>query len=291
MRSAAAVLIAAILPLAPAQAQSDSVDVETSSRADSRGNGSWTGFYVGGRLGYAFSGGDDNDDELLEFDTNLDGTFGDTVRTLTGTDAFSPGFCAGPASTGSAAGGCPDDDDGTDWAVHAGFDFDLGGLVVGAVGEYGRTNIDDSASGFSSTPASYTLTRALDDHYAFRGRAGFKFRDMLVYATGGAINAKVEQSFTTSNAANVFTPVAFDEREWGYQAGGGVEARTARNFVIGAQYLFTSVKPDDLTVRVSRGTSASTNPFILANGGGTDLRRTNRKFEWHSVHVTAGFRF
>ena len=31
------------------------------------------------------------------FDTNRDGTYGDTVRTIANVDAFSPGFCGGAA--------------------------------------------------------------------------------------------------------------------------------------------------------------------------------------------------
>jgi hypothetical protein len=37
----------------------------------------WTGFYAGGRLGYTTQ--PEDNDEIVEFDTNLDGSFGDTV--------------------------------------------------------------------------------------------------------------------------------------------------------------------------------------------------------------------
>ncbi len=39
---------------------------------------SWTGFYVGGRMGWQFQPSDG--EETQKFDTNLDGNFGDTVR-------------------------------------------------------------------------------------------------------------------------------------------------------------------------------------------------------------------
>lgn len=57
----------------------------------------WTGFYIGGHVGYGFQPNDD--DETILFDTNLDGVFGDTVRTTTGANAFSTGFCGGAATS------------------------------------------------------------------------------------------------------------------------------------------------------------------------------------------------
>ena len=55
----------------------------------------WTGFYAGGHAGKTDRAG--GRDALVDFDTNLDGQFGDTVRTSGGANAFSPGFCGGAA--------------------------------------------------------------------------------------------------------------------------------------------------------------------------------------------------
>jgi outer membrane immunogenic protein len=112
-----------------------------------------TGFYVGGQIGYGFQPNDD--DETIEFDTNLDGTFGDTVRTSTSADAFSPGFCGGTANGPSAGEGCRSDRDRPEYGAHVGFDYDMGnGFVVGVVGDYTRSRLRDSVSSFSTTPAA-----------------------------------------------------------------------------------------------------------------------------------------
>ena len=66
------------------------------SPALAQDSGDWTGFYIGGHVGYAFQPNDD--DETILFDTDLDGNFGDTVRTSAGANAFSPGFCGGAAT-------------------------------------------------------------------------------------------------------------------------------------------------------------------------------------------------
>ena len=51
----------------------------------------WTGLYAGGRVGYAATSL--NSKARVLFDRNLDGSFGDTITTAAGANAFSPGFC------------------------------------------------------------------------------------------------------------------------------------------------------------------------------------------------------
>ena len=248
----------------------------------------WTGPYVGGRLGYTTQPQDK--DETILFDTDLNGTFGDTVNTVAGVNAFSRGFCGGAARS-ATSNGCADRD-GSEWAVHAGYDYQLGSsIVAGLVAEYGRSTIVDSVTAFSTTPAFYSFTRRLRDHASIRARVGFALGDTLVYGTGGAAYGKIRHSFTTSNAANTFTLAGDDEGKWGYRAGGGVEQRVSDNFSIGAQYLYTSLKDEDFTVRAGGTNLPVSNPFLRTNPNGTDFARSSSRFTSHNVSVTANFRF
>lgn len=249
----------------------------------------WTGPYVGGRLGYT-SQPEDKDETIL-FDTNLDGEFDDRVNTVTGADAFPRGFCGGAAKNATATT-CADRD-GTEWAAHAGFDYQLGSaIVVGVVAEYGRSDIEDSVTGFSSTPAFYTLTRRLRDHASLRARAGFATGNALVYGTGGLAYGKIARSFSTSNGVNTFTESGNDDDDaWGYRVGGGVELRVSRNFSIGAQYLYMSLEDDDYRVRAGGANVPVSNPFILRNAQGTDFRRSGGRFTSNNVSVVTSFRF
>ena len=248
----------------------------------------WTGPYFGGRLGYT-SQGEDKDETIL-FDTDLNGEFGDTVNTAAGVNAFPRGFCGGAAG-GVNTTRCSDRD-GTEWAVHAGYDYQFGGsLVAGVVAEYGRSTIVDSVTAFSSTPAFYTFTRRLRDNASVRARAGFAIGDSLIYGTGGVAYGKIRNSFTTSNRVNTFTESSGDEDAWGYRAGGGVEHRFAPNFSLGGQYLYTSLKDDDFTVRTGGINIPVSNPFILRNPNGTDFRRSGDRFNSHNFSVVASFRF
>lgn len=249
---------------------------------------SWSGFYVGGQIGYGFQPGDN--DETILFDTNRDGSFGDTVNTAAGVNAFSPGFCGGRTVITSPAAGCTDDKDGVDWKIHAGYDMQFGQLVAGIVAEYGRATITDSVSAFSTTPARYTMTRRLKDNAGLRARVGYALGQTLLFGTGGLAWGKIHNSFTTSNTVNAFTTTGNDE-VWGYKFGGGVEQLITPNFSIGAQYMYTSLKDDDYRVTAGPGTAGLTNPFRIVNPAGTDFARSHSRLNSHAVNVTASYRF
>ena len=93
----------------------------------------WTGLYVGVQAGLAKELGKT---ERVAFDTNRDGNFNDTVFTAGGANAFSPGFCNGSARGARkllAAERVRTDNLG--YGVRAGYDWQFGNLVVGAVGD------------------------------------------------------------------------------------------------------------------------------------------------------------
>ena len=253
----------------------------------------FSGPYVGVSLGHTFQQGDN--DETIQFDRDLNGSFGDTVVTSAAgaPNAFSPGFCGGSAV--SPANGCRDDRDGTQYAVRLGYDMQMGNVVVGLVGDIGKSQISDSVSAFSTTPASYTMTRSVDWNAGLRLRAGYAAGGRtLIYATGGGAYAKVDHGFATSNTANSFTEVSENKNVWGWSAGGGIEQKIGSNFSLGVEYLYTRLNDKDYTVRAGALTSPATplnNPFLLGNAGGTDFRRSDNRFETHGVRATAAFRF
>lgn len=254
--------------------------------ANAQTTGDWSGLYAGGTVGYSMKS---DDSETVIFDTNRDGNFNDTVRTGAGADAFSPGFCSAAAQGRTPADGCRSSDDNLSYSVRAGYDWQFGNWVVGALGEYSVVNIGDDVSAFSTTPASYTFTRDLNSVAALRARGGYAFDDLLVYATGGYAWGDMDRSFTTTNTANSFTPSGDDDAT-GYQLGLGIEKQFTPRWSVGLEYLYTSLNDDDYEVAVGRGTAPLTNPFLLVNTAGTDMRRTNDKFEFGSIAVTASWR-
>jgi outer membrane immunogenic protein len=242
----------------------------------------WSGPYIGGSFGLAAQANDRNENVL--FDTDLDGRFDNNIN------AFAPGFCGG-AATGSAPGdGCRGDKDDFEYNARVGYDFQSGNIVYGLVLEGGKNKARDSVTAFSDTPASYTFTRKIDYALHARARLGVAARGALFYATGGAAYAKIDNGFSTTNTVNTFSDNG-STKSWGYSAGGGTEIKVASNLSIGLEYLYTNYVDDDFRVSARPGTAPATNPFLLANPSGTDLRRGDDDFGMHNIRVTAALRF
>lgn len=272
----AAVLLPALCAASPAFAQDASED-------------GYSGVYIGGAFGMSVQSNDQG--SIIEFDRNLDGTFGDTVVTAAGANAFSPGFCNGTAQGARPIDGCTNDDDGIDYAVRAGFDKQFGRIVAGVVGEFGRAEITDNVSAFTTTPASYRMTREVDYLAALRARVGFTPQGTtLFYATGGGAYARIKGKFATTNTVNAFDTNG-KYNVYGFQAGGGVEQKITDNISIGLEYLYNDFKDKKARVFVRQGAAPGTNPFLLAGAGGTDFRRSDNNFRWHTGRVTVNFRF
>jgi outer membrane immunogenic protein len=247
----------------------------------------YSGFYAGISAGYNFQGGDKS--ETILFDTNLDGNFDNTVNTAAGVNAFSPGFCGGRANSALPADGCAKESDNVDLGIRAGYDWQFDNIVIGALGEFNWTNLNDSVSAYSTTPARYTMTRELDWTGSLRARAGLVVEGALAYVTGGYVRADAEHTFSTSNGVNTFTTRGTGDID-GYQLGGGVDWNVTPEWRVGLEYLYTDLSDKDYRVRAG-GPAPATNPFILTNASGTDFRRSESSFDYGSVRLTLSYRF
>lgn len=251
----------------------------------------WSGFYAGGYAGYQALGDDEN--ETILFDNNLDGTYGDTVRTGAGANAFSPGFCGGRPNGDNAAAGCSDDEKGNgEVGFRLGYDWQAGPWVFGVLGEAGTSGIEDRVTGFSTTPANYVFQRETQYLLAARARLGYAVGRYLPYVTAGYATARVENNYSSTNVANSFTPRTLETDANGFQVGGGIETRVSDRLSIGVEYIYSDLEDDNShIVRTGPGTAPATNPFLLVNPLGTDQRRSSDSFELHSFRVTAAVRF
>jgi len=244
-----------------------------------------------------FAGGantHDKSDDRLIFDTNGDGLFQETVVPAPGADAFAPGFCEGTARGATPEIGCKKDKRRFDYGIRAGWDGRPGDgqFLAGMLIEYQRGSARDATSAFSTTPASYVITRKFKDAVNFRGRLGYVLNDTaLLYATGGASYARIKNSFMTTNTVNSFTEFDDGDRVWGWQGGAGAEFALTPAISLGVEYLYSTYDLDDYEVRVGPGTATSTNPFLAVDPTGTTIRPSNKDFNVHAIRATASYHF
>ncbi|NYD89572.1 outer membrane protein [Sphingomonas melonis] len=264
------------------------VTLATAAQAQETGDPApFTGVYVAAAGGYDVQPNDTG--STILFDRGSNGSFGDTVI-ANGSNAFSQGFCNGRARGRTPLpGGCANDKDGWSYYGRIGMDSQVGNIVVGALGEFGKTEISDSVSGFSTTPANYVMTRDVKWEASIRGRVGYAPGTTLFYGTFGPGYANIDRSFTTTNAQNAFAQFG-KRKQFGIVGGGGIEQKIGEHVSVGMEYTFHQYNDDDARVRVSQGSAPLGNPFVVG-GTTTDFRRSDEKFRWHSLRATAAFRF
>lgn len=248
----------------------------------------WTGTYGSAVLssGKVSGGG-----KSLSFDTDLDGHYGDTVRTASGADAFAPGFCKGAAMGKTPAEGCSKSDGESGIGLRAGYDWQSGRLVYGVVADVGSAKYTDAVSGFAVTPDAYVFSRRVKNIMGLRGRAGYVMGDYLAYATAGFAWADIDRSFSTTNAFNSFT-ASDGKAAKGYQVGLGLEKVISPRWSIGLEYLRTSLRDKAPIVRAGPSSSTfASNAFLTGNSAGTDIRRSDERFETDQISLTVSYRF
>ncbi len=186
----------------------------------------WTGFYLGGHLGYA--GGESH---WTTFGTS--GAFG----VYQGFDAFK--------DTGSYFAG-----------LQAGYNFMLpnrvviGGEIDGSFPSFpNKAGVSIGGSSALSSPfGPETFQETMLSSGTVRGRLGYAAGDRLFYATGGF--AGTYDRLTLTQLANGMTDMPFLWR-FGWVAGGGVEAAIAPHWTARLEYLFTDYSAASVTFRTT----------------------------------------
>jgi outer membrane immunogenic protein len=169
----------------------------------------WSGFYIG------INGG---------------GAWGDYETELT--SPFLPDFSIGldQSAGGFLVGG------------QAGYNHQFNNFVLGveADAQYSEVEgdfsipIDTPVGGFDLVSASFTT----DFIATFRGKVGYAFDNVLVYATGGAAVTEIETKFALLDGLVPDLNVSDSQTHWGWTAGAGVEVAINEKWSLKAEYLY-----------------------------------------------------
>jgi outer membrane immunogenic protein len=163
----------------------------------------WSGLYIGGHIGYGWAS--------VDYDTSLTG---EEVNT---------------------------DPEGILGGGQVGYNFDLGGLVIGPEVSFTFTDIDGGDFD-SDVNTDVTYSGAVDWYAIFGGRIGFAADRWLVFARGGYAIGDVK-----TEGENDALPDAFDDSEThdGFAIGGGFEYAWTDEIIVGADYTFIDLGKED----------------------------------------------
>jgi outer membrane immunogenic protein len=193
---------------------------------------SWTGCYAGGN-----AGGIGNRSTVRQYPS------GASLNTGFQADRDARTATVGFDNSEFAGGG----QIGCNWQPHRnlvyGIETDLSGMTPS-----GTRSVDFPEMPLPSNPAvlipgfSTVMTHKLPWLGTVRGRVGWAWDRMLVYATGGLAYGRVESTFlgtiTTGNAVGTTYVGSSSSTRAGWTIGGGIEAGLTANWSVKAEYLY-----------------------------------------------------
>jgi outer membrane immunogenic protein len=118
-----------------------------------------------------------------------------------------------------------------------GFNFQNGPWVFGVEGDIDWSDINGSTTN-TTVCVGITCTFQTQNDWlgTVRGRVGYAFDRVLVYATGGGAFGDIKATFSAAGLSASTT-----NTEFGWTAGGGVEVGITQNFTAKVEYLFVDL--------------------------------------------------
>jgi outer membrane immunogenic protein len=209
---------------------------------------SWTGFYLGGNIGYSV--GIDRSQTTFNQTSLANPTFNATAADA----AVTPAGAIGGVQIGYNWQGGPN------WL--AGFEADFQGSAQKTTG-----CVITCLTVPGVEVQTITSTQSLDYFGTVRGRFGFVDRGNLFYVTGGGAYGHVNHSLdfresqTTAPTFALLNSTITTENKFGWVVGAGVESSLGSNWTAKVEYLYMDLGSIAATVS---GTSPNIGPFTLS---------------------------
>jgi outer membrane immunogenic protein len=120
--------------------------------------------------------------------------------------------------------------------ITSGFNIQNGSLLLGYEGDTSITSKQGSAFEF---PPNAAFSNEVKERWlsTFRGRVGYVRDNWLLYATGGAALANVENNLT-----GPIGQISDSRWHWGWTAGGGVEVKLNKDWSAKLEYLYVGLQ-------------------------------------------------
>ena len=230
----------------------------------------WTGIYVGGQIGYAWGSGNNY------------------------FNGFDPFFNGGTYLNSNLGGSSPN---GVIGGAHVGYQIQLpqwsifssSGVVLGLEGSVDGTSLTNTGTLFFPDGTTISAHSNTDIQGSIRGRFGFAWDRVLIYATGGVAFGGFNTDITLANSGAVNGGFPFyangnvSTTRVGWTVGGGLDYAVTNNWSIFAEYRYTnwgSLNDGSLT-------GIGTNPALA----GTAFFNGNRHLNQNQVQVGFSYKF
>ena len=139
--------------------------------------------------------------------------------------------------------------------AHLGYNYQINQFVLGLEGDVDGSSLSKTVNfaPFSNYYQDYiptTVHSNLGVQGSIRGRLGYAFDRVLVYATGGVAFGGFNTSISTAYANALFYPAffgrdSFSNTRVGWTVGGGLEYAVTNNWSIRAEYRYTDFGPSN----------------------------------------------
>ena len=225
---------------------------------------SWTGFYIGGNVGWAQ-------------------TKADYSSAVTANNGFTNASAAfvGAIGTGSAT------KSGVTGGGQIGYNWQFSpNWVFGVEGDINALSQTASLVASGVTPGGTTITNFTNSVQSewiatFRGRVGYAFDRSLIYATGGlaVLGSKYSQTFVASFPVSAVN--SHSEARAGWTVGGGWEYGLTQHWSVKAEYLYARFT----------GLSVTSAGGVAINPGFNDILSGRANVNFQTARAGINYRF
>ncbi|MEN3794360.1 outer membrane protein [Fulvimarina sp. MAC3] len=138
--------------------------------------------------------------------------------------------------------------------VQAGYDVQLGQVVLGGVADIALTNVDGEVTTrerVGGSEISQTASTSLDYLGTVRARAGYGGERVLAYGHGGlaygSTKTAIDQSVRTGGVVTSTTETRESGTKYGYGLGAGVEVKATDNVSVQTEYGYYDLGNDQIS--------------------------------------------
>jgi outer membrane immunogenic protein len=246
----------------PAVAPATVVGMPVKARPAFAAVSDWSGFYLGGHVGYGWGR------DPFTSAASSSGIFAGDDDTVLRSDITSNGFVAG---------------------FHAGANRQMGAFVAGVEIDASATGIKGSTTnGDSDFDETQTNSDRFDALGSARGRLGYlALPNVLFYGTGGLAWTRVNQSFVDFPTGGTVNGGSNPAWEFGWVAGAGGETRLwGTNWFWRAEYLHydfgkSASTASNLVANLVRNGPGSLSSSVVAGHLTTDVVRTGLSYKFN----------